>query len=437
MSGPVTIGTNNAPSQREPWPSHANWPLGLLTLISVFNYLDRSLLGLALPLVKAELGASDTVLGLVTGLAFVLLYSFLGLPIAWLADRWSRRNIIAAGLAFWSLMTALTGYVSSILQLAIARFLMGAGEACALAPSNAMIADMVHPQRRPLAMALFGTASSIASIVFFPIAGWVAQTYGWRTMFIVMGLPGVVVAVLFLSTVKEPPRTSPPKRRVAGPLREVMADIASLFTDRCFVWIFAGVTLMGANVWAAGAWTPTFLARVHDMGLAEVGRTIGPIRGLVGAAGILAGGFLIDRLAHRRRSWQVIGPALACIVAGPAEALFLLGDTRALWLLGLVIVSFVMLMHQGPIFAVTTNAVKVQHRALAIAVILFGASFVGNVVGPSAVGILNDFLKPEFGDSAIRYSMLIIAVTPVLAGLCFLRAAPLYNVHQAQHEQGG
>lgn len=410
------------------WPWKASWPLALLTLIAVFNYLDRSLLGLALPLVKREFGASDTVLGLVTGIAFVLLYSVLGVPIAWLADRYNRRNIITFGLAFWSLMTALTGFVGSVWQLAMARFLMGAGEACAMPPSNSIIADLVPPRRRPLAMAIFGTANSLAFIIFFPIAGWVAQHYGWRAMFLAMGAPGLLVALLFITTVREPVRQShaveasrPQGGAVMG--GAILRDMAELFRNRWFVWVFLGVTLMGANVWAAGAWTPTFFARVHHMGLAEVAGTVGPVRGFVGAAGVLAGGFLIDRLPAHRDVWRLAIPAIACILAGPAEALFLLGDARGLWLSGFVATSFLSLIHQGPIYAATMNVVRPGQRALAISVILFGASFLGNVVGPSAVGLLNDRLADEYGPFAVRYSMLIIAVTPVLSGLCFLRAA--------------
>lgn len=410
-------------AQDNRWPWKASWPLALLTLIAVFNYLDRSLLGLALPLVKREFGSSDTMLGLVTGVAFVLLYSVLGVPIAWMADRCNRRNIITLGLAFWSLMTALTGFVGSLWQLALARFLMGAGEACAMPPSNSMIADLVPPRRRPLAMAIFGTANSLAFIIFFPIAGWVAQHYGWRAMFLAMGAPGLLVALLFIATVREPMRQKQAATVVRPSAGAILNDVGQLFRNRWFCWIFAGVTLMGANVWAAGAWTPTFFARVHHMGLAEVAGTVGPVRGFVGAAGVLAGGFVIDRLPVHRDHWRLVIPALACILAGPAEALFLLGDQRALWLSGYVATSFLSLIHQGPIYAATMNVVRPGQRALAISVILFGAGFLGNVVGPSAVGFLNDRLAAVHGPMAVRYSMLIIALTPILAGLCFLKAA--------------
>jgi MFS family permease len=395
-------------------------------MVSVSNYLDRSLLGLALPAIKRELGSSDTVLGLVSGLAFILFYSLLGIPIAWAADRMSRRNIIAMGLTVWSVMTACTGFIANIGQLAVVRLLMGAGEACGTAPSNSIIADRFPPERRPLALALFGTASPIAYILFFPLAGWIAQTRGWRTMFIAMGLPGLLLALLLMLTVREPVRTTPPPPRLSL-ARSLLGDLGALFSNRCFAWIFAGVTLMGANVWASGAWTPSFFTRVHHLGVAEVASIIGPTRGFIGLFGILIGGVLIDRLPKTRIYWRVALPAIACLLAGPAEALFLLGDTHAAWLIGFALSSFFMLIHQAPIFAAVVNIVGERRRALATAVVLLGASLIGDAVGPTAVGIINDLLAPRFGDEAIRYSLLIVAATPVLAALCFLRAASLYG----------
>ena len=413
------------PDMRSPWPWSATWPLLVLTLVSVFNYLDRSLLGLALPAIKRELGSSDTVLGLVSGLAFILFYSLFGVPIAWLADRTNRRNIVAAGLAFWSLMTACTGFIGSIWQLAVVRLLMGAGEACGMAPSNSILADRFAPERRPLALALFGTAAPLSYILFFPLAGWIAQHYGWRAMFVVLGLPGVVLALVLMLTVAEPKRLTPPPPRI-GLSRSLFGDLAALFSNRCFAWIFAGVTLMGANVWAAGAWTPTFFTRVHHLSVSEVANIIGPTRGVIGLAGILLGGVLIDRLPKERVFWRVGIPAVACLLAGPAEALFLLGNSYPAWVGGFALSSFFTLIHQAPIFAAVANVVGDRRRALGISVVLLGASLIGNAAGPTAVGVLNDVLAPRLGDAAIRYSMLMISVTPVLAALCFWRAATLY-----------
>jgi MFS family permease len=414
------------------WSAPAVYSLGFLTVISVFNYLDRAILGLALPLIKSEMAVSDTVLGLVSGLAFVLFYSLLGIPIAWAADRWSRRNIIAAGFAFWSVMTAVTGFVGNIWQLALTRFLMGAGEACGIAPSNSMIADLFRRARRPLALAIFGTANSAAFIILFPIAGWIAQHYGWRAMFVAAGLPGILLALLFFATVREPERGGSEERKVALAPDSFLETVKFLAGSRAYLFMLAGVTFMGANVFGAAAWTPTFLTRVHGLDISEVAASIGPIRGALGALGVILGGVLVDRMGNRDERMRLIIPAVACMLVGPAEALFLLGDPKSLWLLGFALTSFFTLVHQGPIFAAAMAVVKVRARAVATAIIIFCASLLGQAVGPLAVGVLNDALQPEFGGAAVRYSMLIVAVTPVLSGVFFLLAARSFVADSAR-----
>jgi MFS family permease len=417
----------STPAARSDWTLTSCYSLGFLCLISVFNYFDRSILGLALPAIKREMQASDTQLGLVSGLAFVTFYAILGIPIAWAADRWNRRNIVAAGFAFWSVMTALTGFVGNIWQLALARFLMGAGEACCMPPSNSMIADLFRKARRPLALAIFGTANSIAFVVLFPIAGWVAHNYGWRAMFVVAGAPGLVLASLFFLTVKEPVRGASEDGRAVTVPDDIRTTARFLAGTPTYLFILAGVTLMGANVFAAGAWTPTFLERVHGMTMVQVAASIGPVRGLLGAIGILAGGIVIDRLKPRLVRWRLYIPAIACVLAGPAEALFLLGDAQWLWLLGFALTSFFTLVHQGPIYAATMDVARIGMRATAIAILIFCASLLGQAVGPLAVGVLNDLLGPNMGPQAIRYSLLIVALTPVLAGACFWAAASRYS----------
>ena len=408
------------------WSFPAVYTLGFLTVISVFNYLDRAIFGLALPLIKIEMALSDTVLGLVSGLAFVLFYSVLGIPIAWAADRWSRRNIIAAGFAFWSVTTALTGATGNIVQLALVRFLTGAGEACGLAPSNSMIADLFRRARRPLALAIFGTANSAAFIFLFPIAGWIAHEYGWRAMFVAAGVPGIVLALLFFLTVREPDRGSSEERKTTTVQDNFIDTLKFLSGSRAYLFILAGVTFMGANVFGAAAWTPAFLTRVHGLDISEVASSIGPIRGGLGALGVILGGILIDRLGAQNERMRVIIPAISCMLVGPAEALFLLGDTKPVWLLGFALTSFFTLIHQPPIFAATMAVARVRSRAVATAILIFCAALLGQAVGPLIIGVLNDFLEPQFGASAIRYSMLIVAAGPIFSGIFFLVAATTF-----------
>lgn len=411
------------------WTIRAVYSLGFLTLISAFNYFDRSLLGLALPQIKAEMQVSDTALGLVSGLAFILFYSVMSVPIAWAADRWNRRNIIAAGLAFWSMMTLATGWVANIWQLAIARFLVGAGEACGVAPSNAMIADMFRPERRPLAFSIFATSTSISSLLFFPIAGWIGQHYGWRQMFIVAGIPGICLAFLFVLTVREPRRglsdrckSSADKFDDRATAMPVWQAVRLLLASRAYLALLAGATLMGLNIFASSVWTPTFLMRVHHLSLTEIAATIGPIRGMFGLAGVLLGGVLVDRLGRRAPRWRMGIPALACLCLGPAEALFALADLQPIWLGAFAVVAFLLLIHQGPVFAGVMAIAPVRSRAIATSILLFCSAMFGQATGPLLVGALNDLLQPNFGAQGIRYSMLIVAATAVLAGASFLLA---------------
>lgn len=407
------------------WRPYAAYTLGFLTLISAFNYLDRAVLGLALPLIKREMLVSDTALGLASGLAFALFYSLLGVPIAWVADRWNRRNIIAIGFGFWSVMTALTGFVGNIWQLAGARFLMGAGEACGVAPSNAMVADLYPPERRTLALAILGTASSLTFIFLYPLIGWVGQHHGWRAMFMASGVPGFILAAAFLLTVREPPRGATESRRVPH-IASLPSTIQFLLGSRTYRLILLGSTFMGASVYAGSTWNATFLARVHHLSLEEIAASIGPLQGLCGGAGILLGGFLTDALGRRDERWLLRLPAIACLFAAPAEALFLLGGSRLAWTIGFALMSFFALSHQAPIFAAAMSAARVRMRAVAISMLVLVSGLLGQIAGPLLVGWLDDRLHASLGNSAVRYSLLLVAVCLFSASLAFFSAIAYY-----------
>jgi MFS family permease len=405
------------------WRPYSIYTLSFLSLISAFNYMDRSILALAMPAIKVEMHLSDTALGLVYGSAFAVFYAIFAIPIAWVADRGNRRKIIAFGFAFWSIMTALTGVVSNVWQLAASRFLMGCGEACCVPPAHSIIADLFRKESRALAMAIFGTAYAVASAVFFPVAGWLITDFGWRTMFIAAGLPGVLLAVVFLFSVREP-------QRIAADKEERGSDAASLFntllflaSSRTFLLLLVGSMFMGANVYATSAWFPTFLSRVQGLSLLQVASYIGPLRGVLGAGGILAGGWLADRLGRRDSRWRLWVPAAGCFLLGPAEALFLLGDRRVFWIAGLALTSLLSLVHQAPVFAAAMSVAQSRMRAVASSVIVFCAAVIGQILGPLLIGALDDRLTPGFGKEAIRYSLLVVAVCSVAAGFAFLLAA--------------
>jgi MFS family permease len=409
------------------WRAYSIYTLGFLSLISSFNYLDRSILALALPAIKAEMHLSDTALGLVYGSAFAIFYALFGIPVAWLADHGNRRRIIAFGFAFWSIMTALTGVVLNVWQLAASRFLMGCGEACCVPPAHSIISDLFGKNSRAMAMAIFGTAYSVAYAVFFPLAGWVINDFGWRTMFGAAGLPGVLLAIVFLFSVREPLRVTSDHEKNQAERGSLSGSLRFLTASRTYLLILAGSAFMGANAYATGAWFPTFLSRVHGMSVVQIASYIGPLRGILGAVGILGGGWLADQLGRRDTRWRLWVPAFGCLALAPAEALFLLVDRRAAWVAGLALTSLLSLVHQGPVFAAAMSVAKTRMRAVASSVIVFCAAVIGQIAGPLLIGALTDRLTGTFGSGAIRYSLLVLALCSVAAGLSFLIAARTFE----------
>jgi len=397
----------------------AVYTLVVLTLIGAFNYIDKVILGLVMPLVKADLDLTDTQLGLVTGAAFAVFNGLLSLPIARLADRWSRRKVIAIGLAFWSLMTALTGAVANVWQLACTRFLTGAGEAAGTAPSNAMVSDLFDVPSRPLAISVLTAGAPLGLMVFSPLAGWIADSYGWRTVFLAAGLPGVILALLFVLTVREPQR---PAAVQAAPLEPLGAVIGFIFRSRSYRLMIVGLAFISGSV-SAGAWNATFLQRVHGLSLTDIGFVIGPVRGVTGIVGMILGGLIADRLGRRDDRWRVMTAGIACLLAGPAEMLFLLADPWPLVVLGLTLTSLLTTSAAGPVYAACMSVAKPGMRATSIAICMLMAGVAGQVIGPLVVGALNDALMHRLGPEGIRVSLLVTSACLLLGGLCFIRAS--------------
>ena len=402
----------------ERWNPALAWTLGFLTLISMFNFLDRSLLGLVLPLIKADLALSDTALGLISGLAFALFNSLLGVPIASVADRSNRRNIIAVGFAFWSVMTAITGWVSSGWQLAACRFLMGAGEASGSAPSQAIIAARFPEVKRPFAIAIFTASTAISSLLLMPAAGWIASAYGWRAAFHVCGVTGVVLAGAFFLTVPEPVRRS--KVGNAPEAASIVEALRTLLGMSAYRSLLLGTACMGGALYAMATWQTAMLVRVHGLSIVEVASVVAPLGGIAGLFGIVGVGWLADRLGRNAPSWRLLVPALSCFVCVPGYFSFLLGDADALWMGGLAVVLALQGAYQGPVYAAVLSIAPERMRAISISLPVLCSGLAGQIFGPLIVGMLNDSLAARFGELAIRYSLLTAALCTLAGGLCFL-----------------
>jgi MFS family permease len=413
-------GRTPAPARRD-WTPSTIWTLGLLGVISAFNFVDRSIFGLNLQLIKEEMVISDTMLGVISGIVFVAFYSILGIPVARLADRYNRKKILAVGFVFWSAMTAATGFVANVWQLALTRFLMGAGESTGLAPPNSMVADLFSKANRRLGIGLYRAIAALGGIVLFPVVGWITLHYGWRASFVAMALPTLVLTPLLLLTVREPIRGEadpggPRRMEAAGTLKQV---VAYLMGSRAFLCMLAGGICMATTVHTNGAWSSAFLMRIRDLDPHQVGQIQGFLRQPMAFAGGLLGGYLADRLSRRDERWRMWLPAAACLAVGPMEILFLFGGSDAIWMTGLALTSLFGMMQMSPIFAACLDVSRPHMRATATAIFLLVGNLIGDLIGPVTIGVLNDTLFAAHGVEAIRYSMVFGAITASCAGIFF------------------
>ena len=394
--------------------ARALYVLILLTLVNAFSNADRYIFSMLLPQIKRDLELSDARLGLLSGAAFAISYSVLSLPFAFVADRWNRKRLIAIGFATWSAVTVLTGAAVSAAQLGAARLVLGAAEATSLAPSTSILADLFELRRRVLALGVLGTSSSLGMLAALPIIGLLAERFSWRWVFVWVGTPGVIAALLFQFTVREPPREAPngqAARHGAG----VAATLRFLFGSRTYLLLLAGGAFTTFTLGAFIAWTPTFLMRVDHVSPAQVGTLLGFARGPAGILGSLSVAALASRLARSDVRWHARVPAMAMMLAGPVDLLLLFAPQPSMWTLALMLDGFLAASVVGPCFAVSSSVSPPQMRSVAAALFLVFASVTGQSLGPFFVGWLNDRLLPHLGAAAVRVS-LAAAVAPALCG---------------------
>jgi predicted MFS family arabinose efflux permease len=401
-------------------PARRYFVLGLLTLIYALNFLDRTIFNVLIEPIKKEFALSDTAMGLLAGFGFVLFYSLMGIPIARVADRLNRRNIVALALAFWSAMTLFCGMAQSVTTLALARIGVGIGESAGTPASQSMVADLFGKNELPRALGVYAIGTYLGVFLGYFIGGFVNQHYGWRMAFFSAGVPGIVLAAVLWLTVSEPRRGAMAETFIPEPLGPTLAFLAS---QRSFVIVLIGFCLTTYTNYASSAWIPPFLARVHHLSSAEVGSYAGTFKGLCGMAGTLAGGLVVARISQHDDRWKLWAPAIMSGLAGPVIAVCMLTPSFPIMIAALALTSFLVGFHLGPIFAIAQTVARPSMRALASATILLTATCFGQGVGPLAVGIINDALKDTYGTDAVRYSLLSAAVATTLGALLFVWAA--------------
>jgi len=401
----------------EPSPGYARYVLGVLVVVNLFNFIDRQIVYVLLQQIKLDFQVSDEALGLLTGLAFMVVHSIFGLPIARWADHGTRRNIIAIGVAVWSVMTAFSGVARSFGQLLFLRMGVGIGEAAGTPPSHSMISDYFPPEQRGRALAIYAVGLYLGIMFGYIAAGWIGEYFGWRMTFIVVGVPGLLLSILVRFTVKEPARTPSVE---SHPVREV---ISYLSHRPAYVFVTLAGSFHAIAGYGMSSWSATFLVRVHEMPYSELGTWLGLITGVAGGLGALTGGTLVDRLGRRDGRWYPWVAGIAALVAAPFAAGFLLSGSKYAALAMFAPHIFAIGVYTGPIYAMNQALAKPRMRATAVAIHLFVVSIVGGGIGPWIIGRLNDSLRAGYGDEGIRYSLLLVICSACIVAFLFYALA--------------
>lgn len=424
-------------------PLYRGYVLFILVVVYTFNFIDRQIVGILAVPIKSDLALSDTQLSLMGGLAFALFYTFLGIPIAMLADRWNRTWIMTAALAVWSAMTAACGFAQNFVQLFLARLGVGVGEAGGVAPAYSLISDFFPPEKRARALSIYSFGIPVGSALGILLGGVLTSYLGWRSAFVIVGLAGLAIAPVFRLTMREPKRGGLDGAAAVTTPAKVADVVKTLFGKPSFWGLSLGAassSMMGYGLifWLPSffvrsfgdalpgffAWMPSFLIPANAGPVLFASYFYATILLLGGIAGIWLGGVMADRYGPERKAAYALVPAAAFIATIPFFIIGILANS--LWIafpafLSLQALSLVWL---GPVLTAFQQLVQPNMRATASAVFLFINNLIGIGLGNLAIGAISDGLKAAHGDESLRYAILSGIVFYIIAATLFIVTAP-------------
>jgi MFS family permease len=417
--------------------AYRSYVLVVLVIVYTFNFIDRQIVGILAVPIKAELHLSDSQLGLMGGLAFALFYTFLGIPIARLADRVSRTGIMTAALALWSLMTAMCGLTHNFAQLFLARVGVGVGEAGGVAPAYSLICDYFPTQERARALSVYSFGIPIGAAAGIVLGGYITSLMSWRMAFFIVGLAGLLLTPLLKFTVREPERGALDLQRAdAGRAAEAAdvggtaaRDAAAMGADAVgtdvsaaapsllqVIAVLAGKpSFWGLSLGAASAsmmgyglffWAPSLLVRSFHLSLLQASLSFGALVLVGGLIGIWCGGALTDRYGEKRRAMYAFIPAIAFVATVPFYAAGVLSTTLWLSFAVLLVPTALGLVWLGPVLAAVQHLVPGNMRATASALFLFINNLIGIGLGTALIGAVSDLMRLRFGAESLRYAIL-------------------------------
>jgi len=422
--------------------------LGLLVVAYTLNFVDRTIISTIGQAIKDDLKITDTQLGLLGGLYFALLYTLLGIPIARFAERFNRVNIISAAIVIWSGFTALCGTATSFAMLAAYRFGVGFGEAGLSPPAHSLISDYFEPKKRATALSVYSFGIPLGTMVGAVVGGWLAQNFSWRIAFMLVGLPGILVALAIKFMIKEPPRghsdrelldaehpvspedmaaAAPPPFSMMGELKELGSVAATLFGKWPVLHMVLGVTIASFGSYGSGQFVPPYFTRTFGLNYAEVGLITGIVGGISSGIGTLAGGFLTDRLSRRSAAWYALTPAIGLSIATPIYIAAYLQPSWQTAALILLVPGIFHYTYLGPTFGVVQNMVELRRRATATALLFFFLNLIALGGGPPFTGwIIDRFAEFNYANPGLHTALdqFLALLGGDTAGASFQAACP-------------
>lgn len=401
---------------------YAWYSLAILFLVYTCNFIDRAILGILNEPIRQELGLTDTHMGFLGGIAFAVFYTFLGIPIARIADRSNRRNLLAICLTLWSAMTALCGLAQNFIQLLLARIGVAVGESGCSPAAHSMISDTFPPSARATALSIYALGIPVGTMIGNAAGGWINENFDWRTAFVVVGLPGVALALWMCLTLREPARGA--MESTASPVDDpppIMDVFRYLWSLRSFRFLCIAGSLHAFVGNGIGFWLPAFYIRTHGLGTADLGFYL-LYAGAAGMLGTFLGGYMGDKLSRSDLRWYVWLPGAATLISVPFSLYAYIADDYIHSFISLSVTTMLGAYFFGPTFAITHSLVGLRMRALASSLVLFLLNLIGLGLGPQITGIVSDLYgNIGIGGDSLRWALVSVVAFNVIAAVLYWR----------------
>ena len=404
--------------------------LWMLLVVYILNFLDRQIVAILAEPMKREFGLTDTQLGLLAGPAFALFYAILGIPIARYADKAGTNRVwlISISLAVWSGMTAVCGVAQNFVQLALARVGVGVGEAGCTPAAHSLIADSVPPEKRSSAIAFYGMGIPIGGLLGLIIGGIVNDLYGWRAAFMLVGAPGILLALVLPKIIKDPRFLAGIAKTAVGdesakPALTVRAAAREIFASKAYLYIFIAASFTAFLSYGKGLWTISFFIRSHGFSTTEAGIAMAVALGLSGVIGTWLGGKMADVFGARDKRHILTMPAIGMAVAAPILFMGYWAEDWRVAVALLIVPTILNSAYYGPAYGCVQGLVRPEARAIAASLVVFGQNLIGLGLGPLLFGVLSDSLQPIAGVESVRWVLYGAAWLGLIPAFFFWRAS--------------